>query len=153
MKRKYYLLVLFLIAVCLLSFVGISYLDEGPIKTPGEFWNRFVNLDNLFNVSDHDLSDIIKKSFIKGFGEGVRQTLGLIGNDPGDKAVVIYDYSQFILKHIDEIKGIMDDLYKDPANTNITIGRMCDVAADKLQGKDVEDLIRDYRIFGLIPGF
>ena len=149
MKR---IVIIFTIVCVLLSFVGVAYPAEETIKPPkpGDFWNRLVNLDEMIG---HKISDTMKGLYIKGVAQGILLTLGLIDLSEIDKEGIIIDYGYFILKHIEEIRRIMDDLYKDPANVNIQISWMCGVATDKLKGEDVEDLIQDYRMMGLIPGF
>jgi len=143
--------IIFTIVCVLLSFVAISCLPVKAIEPgkPGELWNRLVDLDS---ISGHKISSLVKTCYIRGIGEGILQTSGLINLSEIDKEGIVYNYGHFILKHIDEIKRIMDDLYKDPANVNIQIGWMCGIATDKLKGKDVEGLIQDYRMMGLIPG-
>jgi hypothetical protein len=140
--------IVFIIVICLLIFVGTTCLAEKTI-TPGEFWNRLVNLDRNGNK----ISEIIKKTYIKGIGEGIFITSAIIDLSTIDNEGKIFDQVYFILEHNEEIMRIMDNLYKDPANVNIRLNWMCIIACDKLKGEDVESLIQDARMLGLLPGF
>jgi len=40
---------------------------------------------------------------------------------------------------------IMNDLYKDPANTYIPNANMCLIASRKLRGEPIESLLREFR--------
>lgn len=44
-----------------------------------------------------------------------------------------------------DIIKVMTDLYKDPANTRISISTMIDVAYQKLKGEDIEPLLQEVR--------
>lgn len=142
--------IIFIIVICILTFIGDACLAEKTIK-PGEFWNRLINLDRYGNK----ISDLIKKTYIKGLGEGLFITSAIIEFDISkiDTEGKMFDYVCFILEHNEEIMKIMDNLYKDPANVNIRLNWMCLIACDKLKGADVEELIQDGRILGLLPGF
>ncbi len=140
MKR---IIIIFIIVVYLMSFVEISCLAE-EIPKPGEVWSSFLKLDT---ICGQKISNIVKKIYIRGMGQGmeITSTLGLTYED-NEK---IYDQASFIVKHVEEIVEIMDDLYEDPANVHITLGWMCIIACDKLKGEDVEGLIQDARLLGL----
>ena len=40
---------------------------------------------------------------------------------------------------------VIDDLYKDPANSYIPIANMCLIASRKLRGEPIESLLRELR--------
>ena len=151
MKRKYYLLVLFLIAVYLLSFVGISYSSEN--LTNGEFWNQ--------------LASIGKSAYIAGVINGVRMWMDQISDDNPFRQFTSKEaevkFSTFVLDNLhllmliggDDVKkteislktfiNVISDLYKDPANTYIPVPYMCLIASRKLRGEPIESLLQEAR--------
>ena len=133
----------FIIVFSLISFVKFSCLAE-EIPKPGEVWSSFLKLDT---ICGHKISNTVKKFYIRGIGQGMQITSALGLTDEDNEK--IYDQASFIVKHVEEIVEIMDDLYEDPANVHITLGWMCIIACDKLKGEDVEGLIQDARLLGL----
>jgi len=114
--------------------------------SPGIFWNCLVELDNEYGV---EISELIKSSYIKGIAKGIMLTMTMIDLNESDHEIVLFNYN-FINSHIIEISKVMDDLYKDPANTLIKLDWMCRIAYSKLRGEDVESLIRVGRALGEI---
>ncbi len=55
------------------------------------------------------------------------------------------DLSTFIEKHGSATLKIMDDLYKDPANTYIYTTDIIEIACKKLKGEDIEPLLQKAR--------
>ena len=43
------------------------------------------------------------------------------------------------------VVNIINDLYKDPANTYISVSNMCLIASRKLRGEPIESLLRELR--------
>lgn len=154
MKRKYYLLVLFLVAVCLLSFIEVSYSNEEP-KKYGEFWNS--------------LSDIRKATFVLAMDYGIikgfelciigcmgyyfpKSTQGYIGiQEEEERAAIAYlaafnDYLDLRLSlDLEVIPKVITELYKDPANIYIRVEDMYIIALHEIKGEDVEPLLRKAR--------
>ncbi len=118
--------VIFIVVFCLISFTGISSLaKEHPIA--GEVWN------------DINMSDIHKNIYLQGIAGGFILS-GIITSITG-----LSDWNNFILQNNETIIKVMDDLYKDPANTYIDWCLICLVACQKLKGEDVEQLLKDFR--------
>ena len=57
----------------------------------------------------------------------------------------MFDLYEFICGHYEAVQTVMDDLYKDPANTYIQFSSMCEIACQKLKGEDIEPLLRKAR--------
>ena len=147
MKRKYYLLVLFLVAVCLLSFIGVSYSNEEP-KKYGELWDG--------------LSDIQKATFVVAMDSGITKgfELCMIGYaDYFSKRVYEERYQAGITYltafnnyldlrsplDLEVISKVITELYKDPANIYIRVEDMYIIALHEMKGEDVEPLLREAR--------
>ena len=138
-----------MVVFCLLAVVGFSYAAEKPIS-PGELWNSLIKFGNS-DVKISDVSRLVKQLYIKGIGDGILLAATGIGCDFDEPALVkIRFYSSFILKNNNEIMGIMDYLYKDPANVKISIDWMCKVAVSKLMGGDFESELEVGRFLGIV---
>ncbi len=127
------IIIIFVIVVCLLSFVGISSLaKEHP--TYGEIWNNI------------NMSDMYKILFVKGIAGGFELSGIIIRNSITDeKFDELVDWSNFIVQNGETIIRVMNELYKDPANTYIDCSLICLVACRKLKGEDTEQLLKDLR--------
>ena len=133
--------ILFIIVFCLLSFMVFSCLaEESSSLTPGNFWNNSG-------------SEEAKLYLIVGFTLGMRGCLDKLisipigargdSNDVGIQELV--DLYNFLKNHLEAVYNIVDDLYKDPANTYIQLAQMIEVACQKLRGEDIEPLLRELR--------
>ena len=135
MKR---IIIIFIIMCCLLSFVEFSCLAEESL-TNGDFWN----------VS----SFMEKVNYITGFRMGILKCVLKLGPltpraKGSDLAIAfdeLLDLYGFIREHLDAIITVMDDLYKEPANTYIQLELICEIACEKLKGEDIEPLLREAR--------
>ncbi len=137
MKR---IIIIFIIAFCLLSFVGLSYLAKEP-SSPGKAWNTS--------------SDVVKNTFVVGLGAGITHCLDklmplvTVGSSETILLEIFLDRSidfySFIYEHRENLIAVMDDLYKDPANTYILPGPLCEIAYQKLKGEDIEPLLKEAR--------
>lgn len=136
--------IIFIIVICLLIFVRSSCLAEKTIS-PGEFWNSLTELD----VNGVNVSEFIKGAYIKGIGKGILLTVTMIDFNESDREIILFN-ANFISKYIVEIRKVMDNLYKDPANALIKLDWMCRIAYSKLRGEDVETLIGAGRALGEI---
>jgi len=142
MKR---IIIIFIITLCLLSFMGISCLANFSY---GEFWNS--------------LDDENKMAYVAGVREGVQMCLQQLidysfpPSQSTQFATILndnYNFVAFFTK--DEMEKtpnilktftkIIDDLYKDPANTYIGISNMCIIASRKLRGELIDSSLRELR--------
>ena len=148
MKRKYFLII-FIIALCLISFVKISYLAEEPYNY-GKIWNSW--------------SDYMRSIYIMGLKDGLQEQISfsfiarLIIEEKSvfdkylkDSEVVKTEearnktLSDFIRGDDEVIRNVMTDLYEDPANTYISFYDMGGIAYRELKGKSLESLLREAR--------
>jgi len=135
MKR---IIIIFIIVCCLLSFVEFSCLAEKPL-TKGEFWNVSSFMEKVY--------------YITGFRMGILKCVLKLGpltprSKGSDLAIAfdeLLDLYGFIREHLDAIITVMDDLYKEPANTYIQLESICEIACQKLKGEDIEPLLREER--------
>ena len=135
MKR---IIIIFIIALCLLSFIEISCLAQEPL-TNGGFWNSSTFMEKL--------------NYITGFRMGILKCVLKLGPltpkaKGSDLAIAfdeLIDLYGFIKEHTNAIITVMDDLYKDPANTYIQLELICEIACQKLKGEDIEPLLQEAR--------
>jgi len=110
------------------------------LPSSGEAWNM--------------LSVTNKRFFMIGFQGGIAMSFNKV--DPivvGCSAdsvemkvwVELVNLFNFINEHVDAILKVMDDLYKDPANTYIIANSMIEIACQKLKGEDIEPLLQEAR--------
>ena len=132
------IIVIFIIAFCLSSFIGISFLAQEPL-TSGHLWNSSSFMEKL--------------NYITGFRMGILKCVLELGPltpkaKGSDLAIAfdeLIDLYGFIKEYSDTIITVMDDLYKDPANTYIQLESICEIACQKLKGEDIEPLLREER--------
>lgn len=137
--------IIFIIAVCLLSFIDISFLAK-EILSPGEAWNSLTKTE--------------KAGYIRGFRDGIQECLSelvpLYNAETEENIDMLmalrklHDLCYFIWEYGRAIITVIDDLYKDPANTYIHWPSMCEVACQKLKGEDVEQLLKEARKEGYL---
>lgn len=144
--------IIFIIAFCLLSFVKGSCLAKEHNLLSGEFWNYMHRND--------------KKIFVMGIREGISIWIEqILDHSPHQftskedevkfSAFVLDNFNFLNLFAVDTMKkaeklfetfiDIISDLYKDPANTHIPIANMCLIASRKLRGEPIELLLREER--------
>jgi len=131
-------IIIFIIAFCLLCFMGMSFLAQEPL-TSGHFWNSSSFMEKL--------------NYITGFRMGILKCVLKLGpltprTKGSDLAIAfdeLIDLYGFIREHSDAIITVMDDLYKEPANTYIQFESICEIACQKLKGEDIEPLLREER--------
>jgi len=107
-------------------------------SSPGETWNAF--------------SVVNKRVYITGFSEGITLSMTKLVpvtarySDRGKGFGELCDLSNFLKgNHLVAIVKVIDDLYKDPANTYIPAGYMIEIACQKLKGEDIEPLLQEAR--------
>ena len=130
------------VVFCLISFVEISYLTEEPSSPgPGYIWSN-------------KLSGTTKIYFVMGFISGIEECLGKLtpipieidsGRDVGIALQELIDLYCFVREHKLAVMSVMDDLYKDPANTYIILAPIIEIACQKLKGEDIEPLLQKAR--------
>jgi hypothetical protein len=131
---------IFIIVICLLSFIGTSCLGEENMS-PGKAWNFFTRFDS----NDNKVSYLIKASYVKGFRDGAVVS-AVISNTSGSNLDRVEDWCIFVSQNNEAIWKVTDDLYKDPANTNIEWLAMCQIACAKLKGNDnIEQALQEAR--------
>jgi hypothetical protein len=94
-----------------------------------------------------------KLSYITGFRIGILKCVLKLGPltskaKGSDLAIAfdeLIDLYGFIKEHTKAIITVMDDLYKDPANTYIQLELICEIACQKLKGEDIEPLLQEAR--------
>ena len=131
--------IIFIIAFCLLLFMEIYGLAKEPSSPgPGYIWSN-------------KLSGTTKIYFVIGFFSGMEECLNklvptiTVLSDGGKAWDELADFSNFMDKDGFTILKVMDDLYKDPANTFIYNIDMIYIAYQKLKGEDMEALLQKAR--------
>jgi hypothetical protein len=139
--------IIFIIVICLLSFLGTYSLAK-----PSELWNLSKKTDKavlVFGVRQGALMFIeqvadchpiqfansdLEAKFMAFYEDALNFTnLFLTGNEEKD-----IDLWKSLVE-------VIDDLYKDPANSYIPIANMCLIASRKLRGEPIESLLRELR--------
>ncbi len=149
MKR---IIIIFIIVCCLISFVEFSCLAQGIY---GEAWNSLSDFEKeLYLVGIRDgLIKCIKDFYISPTGYYIA---GL--EDQEERRILMAPISNnnellgLLSSNHEVIINIMNDLYKDPANTNIHLGDMCFLACRKLKGESIELSLREAREKALYKG-
>ena len=132
--------IIFIIAFCLLSFMEIYGLAKEPSSPgPGYTWSN-------------KLSDTTKVYSVMGFVSGMEECLDKLTPIPverdsngGIALQELIDLYYFVREHVLAVISVMDDLYKDPANTYIKLAPIIEIACQKLKGEDVELLLQKAR--------
>mgnify|MGYP001025139153 CR=1 FL=1 len=143
------IIIISIIVFCLLSFIEISCLAN---PNYGEFWAS--------------IDEESKMAYVAGVREGVQMCLlQLMDYSPpqstNKEAVAKFattlenNYNFISLFTKDEMEKtpnllktftkVIDDLYKDPANTYIPIANMCTIASRKLRGEPINPLLGELR--------
>jgi len=110
-------------------------------SSPGKVWNTS--------------SDVVKNTFVVGLGAGITHCLDklmplvTVGSSETILLEILLgssiDFYIFMYEHQKALIAVMDDLYKDPANTYIFPGPLCEIAYQKLKGEDIEPLLKEAR--------
>jgi hypothetical protein len=139
--------IIFIIVICLLSFVGTSSLAK-----PSETWNQLKDFDKgvlVFGVRQgawmfmEQLAECRPTQFANNeaeikfmaFLEDAVNFTNLFLTGDTEKSVDLWK----------SLVEVIDDLYKDPANSYIPIANMCLIATRKLRGEPIESLLRELR--------
>lgn len=134
MKRT---VIILLVAVCLVSFAGVSFLAQEN-SSPREIWMLLTAME--------------KASYLRGLRDGITECLSyLVTMAPTDdkememamdEMVVLVE---FIWGNGRPIVELMDNLFRDPVNENVQWPWMCMVACGILEGQDVEQMLKEAR--------
>ena len=133
-----------IIVFCLLYFIEISCLAKEPVNY-GEFWNI---------LSEHE-----KIIYLLGLRDGIKTVTTdctmrfapyLRKESESQKVGLDFfneyaDYVNFLSTENATVKKIIDDLYKDPANTYINFITITKIAYQKLKGENIEPLLQEAR--------
>lgn len=136
MKR---IIIIFIIVICLLSFMEISFLTEEPFNY-GKFWDSM-------SVGE-------KCAYISGLHAGMTQcicdVMELISEkEEAEKFIDLIFETYHLLSPLSpdfevRVRGI-SDLYKDPANAYIPIAEINILAYRKIRGESIESSLRELR--------
>jgi len=146
------IIIIFIILCCLLSFMEISCFTK-EAHSPSQMWNSF--------------DDNAKEVYLWGIREGIVMCMEQITerfllpafinkNDTSIIEDILENYDQFVrIFDVDDyetqynllktVVNILNNLYKDPANTYIAVSDMCLLASRKLRGESIESLLRVLR--------
>jgi len=136
--------IILIIVFCLLYFIEISCLAKEPVNY-GEFWNI---------LSEHE-----KIIYLLGLRDGIKTVTTdctmrfapyLRKESESQKVGLDFfneyaDYVNFLSTENATVKKIIDDLYKDPANTYINFITITKIAYQKLKGENIEPLLQEAR--------
>lgn len=141
MKR---IIIIFIIAVCFLSFVEISCLAQ---ESWGKAWNSISYLEKQF--------------YLVGMTDGLIMCISDFYISAGSYIVKLEDYEErmiltasmarsndllgLITSNSEAIINIMNDLYEDPANIYIIYRDIFILSCRKLKGEDIEPLLQKAR--------
>jgi len=145
MKR---IIIIFIIAVCLLSFIDITYSAK----------ESYINFGELWLESSYDVKFTFTVGYMAGMNLWFIKLLPILTSkleegllDSKERETVwklIEIRSYFDSLDVDGFKNIINivtDLYEDPANTYIPTYEMIEFAYQKLKGEDIEPLLQEAR--------
>ena len=139
--------IIFIVVLVLLSFVKISSLAK-----PSETWNQLKVFDKrvlVFGVRQgawmfmKQLADCrptqfanseLEVKFLAFYKDAFNFTNLFLTGD-AEKGIDLWN----------SLVEVIDDLYKDPANSYVPIANMCLIASRKLRGEPIESLLRELR--------
>lgn len=145
--------IIFIIALCLLSFMDmeISCLSQESNKSAGEMWNQLTSETKFLIVVaytagiEHCFVELMPFLLLRA-EEAPPSNEELRRLEEEMKAIKeLYEIQSYSADYLLDITKVMTDLYKDPANTRISISIMIDIAYQKLKGEDMELLLREAR--------
>jgi hypothetical protein len=139
--------IIFIIVICLLSFLGTSSLAK-----PSETWNLLKDFDKgvlVFGVRQgawmfiEQVADCrpiqfanseLEAKFMAFYKDALNFT-NLFSTGNKEESIDLWK----------SLVEVIDDLYKDPANSYIPIANMCLIASRKLRGEPIESALRELR--------
>jgi len=137
MKR---IIIIFIIAVCLISFAGIYYLAKEPLNV-AKTWESLSIYEKewyLIGISDGVMKTLADFNEYEKCDEKVREIITLFINEK-------YDFLPYLWSNRNAVIKAMSDLYKDLANVYISAPSICFLAIRKLKGESIESSLREAR--------
>ena len=148
MKRT---VIVFIIALCLLSFMEISCLSQESNKSAGEMWNQLTGETKFIIVVaytagiQHCFIELVPLLTVRSDQAPPSNEDKRLWEEEMKVINKLYEIQSCSADYLLDITRVMTDLYKDPANTRISISIMIDIAYQKLKGEDIEPLLREAR--------
>lgn len=108
---------------------------------------NYANLWYSWNV-------VAREAYISGVADGIARSFFVtiitvspekFAKNPVSPEVKETTDKLFLRYTRDQLRGVMTDLYRDPANSYIDIIDMLLMARDKIEGKDITDNLRESR--------
>ena len=138
------IVITFIVVCCLLSFMEISCLAQGSW---GKAWDSISYLEKQFYLMG--MTDGLIMCITDFFASTGSYIVGL--EDPEERMILTdsigrsNDLLGLITSNHEVIINIMNDLYKDPANTYIFYRNILVLACRKLKGENIEPLLQEAR--------
>ena len=140
------IVIIFVIVGVLLSFGEISCLAQENRLSWGEFWNKCPDFYKLGFIHGVEVGMLICSE--KVYPMWIRMAKeNLMTQEETKRKEEIEEFIDYFASkdNTEKIARVMDDLYKDPANTEIYIYVMTEIAYQKLKGEDIEPLLQEAR--------
>ena len=136
-KKK---IIILIIVFFLLFLLEIICLAKEPVNN-GEFWNILSEHEKaIYILGLRDGMKTVTTDCITRFAPYLREESE--SRQAGLDFVTEYiDYINFISTEIATVRKIIDDLYKDSANTYIDFATITGIAYRKLKGENIEPLL------------
>ena len=117
-----------ILGVLLLALPGGSQDDRQHRFNYGQMWNTWNNF--------------VRTVYLNGFVDGQSHTFFQMSDDLSEKRREELRKVTFTFYDTDVLRDVISDLYKDPANSFITVNAMIYIARDKLDGKTIDERLR-----------
>ena len=134
-----------LLAVLLLVPLGLPHTgsSQGITLPPGATWFDF---GKAWRTSSEVARQAYLSGFMDGADRGYHQTLDLLGKGWTREQFMPAYEATHPPYDVDVLSRVISSFYSDPANTFILRSALIDIARAKLDGKDVEPLLRAARV-------
>ena len=142
---------IFIVAFCLISFVEISCFSQESNKSAGEWWNQLTGETKFIIVVvytagiQHCFIELMPLLTLRAEQAPPSNEDKKLWEEEMKVINELYEIQSYSADYLLDITKVMTDLYKDPANTRISISIMIDIAYQKLKGEDIEPLLREAR--------
>ena len=152
--------VIFIVVIVLLSFVeiccleekeeiyrikwGIDWLNFSSVEQKAYLYGmrngRRIALDDCLDKFMPDFEDLVLKQMTREKAEELTKWW----EEMVEVLFSEYDkYEDFLALNENDVRDVMTDLYKDPANMYIEIYRICEISCQKLKGEDIEPSLQE----------
>jgi hypothetical protein len=138
------IVIIFIIAFCLLSFMENSCLTQAVLNY-GEYWNSLSDKERIiYFIGMRDGMAKGGRDCVEWFAYYLKkeEEPQLVSSNFIDEC---YQYDRFLSSNRDAIIKIVSDLYKDSTNSHIYVSDMCFLAYRKLNGESIEVLLGELR--------